>query len=134
MTGIIKWNLNAQVVEGPKILASDTIEIEAYDKIEVTIEAGGSKKEVQIQPGEAGQVQFLLIRSNIYDTALTYQINALGTDDVPTDTVQLDALQLFIGNGAIKLFNASPLEKLFFSNDLDVPALIEILVGRKATT
>ena len=37
MTEQIKWNINAQAVGGPKILASDTIEIEAYYNILTTI-------------------------------------------------------------------------------------------------
>ncbi len=60
MTEKINWTLNVQVVGGPKILSSDTIEVDAYDKIDVTIEP--SEKEVQIQPGDLGQMQFLLKR------------------------------------------------------------------------
>ncbi|MCK5432363.1 MAG: hypothetical protein KAJ03_06435 [Gammaproteobacteria bacterium] len=134
MTEQINWNLNAQVVGGPKILASDKIEIEAYDKIEVTIEAGASDKEVQIQPGGAGQVQFLLIKSEHYGDALTYKVNDT------TDVIKLDALQMLMGNGAIELLDVLPPEKLLFSNALvsstgeNIPASVEILVGRKATT
>ena len=34
MTEKINWTLNVQVVGGPKILASDTIDVDAYDKIQ----------------------------------------------------------------------------------------------------
>ena len=131
MTEQIKWNINAQAVGGPKILASDTIEIEAYDKIDVTVEAESVDKEVQILPGEAGQVQFLLIKSDHYGDALTYKVND------SADVIQLDALHMLMGNGAIGLLNG-PLEKLVFSNDLvlsseKIPASVEILIGRKVT-
>ncbi len=57
MTEKINWTLNVLVVGGPKILASDTIDVDAYNKIDVTIEPDASEKEVQIQPGDLGQVQ-----------------------------------------------------------------------------
>ena len=52
MTESINWSLNAQIVGGPKVMASDTKEIETYDKIDITIEAETSDKEVDIQPAE----------------------------------------------------------------------------------
>lgn len=131
MTEKINWTLNVQVVGGPKILASDTIDVDAYDKIDVTIEPDASEKEVQIQPGDLGQVQFLLIKSDQYGDGLTYKVNAAN------DEIKLDALQVLIGDGAVGLFKGSP-EKLLFTNNLvsdgdKIPASIQILVGRKAT-
>lgn len=107
-------------------MASDTKEIEAYDKIEVSIEAETADKEVEIQPGGAGRIQFLLIKSDTYSEDLTYKVNEL------TKIIKLDALQVFIGNGAVELLTEPP-EKLVFTNDLTNPVSIEILVGRMAT-
>lgn len=126
MTESINWSLNVQVIGGPKVMASDTKEIEAYDKIEVSIEAETADKEVEIQPGGAGRVQFLLIKSDTYSEDLTYKVNEL------TKIIKLDALQVFIGNGAVELLTEPP-EKLVFTNDLTNPVSIEILVGRMAT-
>ena len=126
MTESINWSLNAQVIGGPKVMASDTKEIEAYDKIEVTIEAETTDKQVEIQPGGAGRVQFLLIKSDTYSEDLTYKVNDL------TKIIKLDALQVFIGNGAVELLTEPP-EKLVFTNDLTTPVSIEVLVGRMAT-
>lgn len=126
MTESINWSLNAQVSGGPKVMASDTKEIEAYDKIKVTIEAETTDKDVEIQPGGAGSVQFLLIKSDTYSEYLTYKVNEL------TTIIKLDALQVFIGNGAVELLTEPP-EKLVFTNDLTTPVSIEILVGRMAT-
>ena len=58
MTESINWSLNAQVSGGPKVMASDTKEIEAYDKIEVTIEADNTDKQVEIQPGGLAKFNF----------------------------------------------------------------------------
>lgn len=126
MTERINWNLNAQIIGGPKIIASDSKEIEAYDKIDITVGAEATDIEVDIQPGGAGKVQFLLIKSEIYSKDLTYKVNSL------TDSIKLDALQVFIGTGAVELLNEPP-EKLVFSNGLTDPVSIEILVGRMAT-
>ena len=132
MTERINWTINVQVVGGPKILASDTINVDAYEKIEVTIEPDASEKEMQIQLGESGQVQFLLIKSDQYGDDLTYKVN-----DPTKDAIKLDALQLLIGDGAAGLLEEAP-EKLLFTNKLvssgdKIPASVQILVGRKAT-
>jgi hypothetical protein len=130
MTESINWSLNIQVIGGPKVMASDTKEIEAYDKIEVTIEADTTDKEVEIQPGGANKVQFLLIKSDTYSSdveKLTYKVNEL------TTIIELDALQVFIGNGAVELLTEPP-EKLVFTNKFLTPVSIEILVGRMATS
>lgn len=130
MTESINWSLNVQVIGGPKVMASDTKEIEAYDKIEVTIEADTTDKEVEIQPGGADKVQFLLIKSDTYSSdveKLTYKVNEL------TTIIELDALQVFIGNGAVELLTEPP-EKLVFTNKFLTPVSIEILVGRMATS
>ncbi len=124
MTESINWSLNVQVIGGPKIMASDSKEIEAYDKIEVTVEEN-TTKQVEIQPGGDDRVQFLLIKSDTYSENLTYKVNEL------TTIIELDALQVFIGNGAVGLLTESP-NKLVFTNDLATPVSIEILVGRMA--
>jgi hypothetical protein len=134
MTESINWSLNVQVIGGPKVMASDTIDkIEAYDKIKVYIDEGtetSTVKEVEIQPGKDGRVKFLLIKSDNYSISesekLTYTVNDLETD------IELDALQVFIGNGAVMLLTEEP-EKLVFTNKLNTPVSIEILVGRMAT-
>jgi hypothetical protein len=71
MSEKIFWTLNVQVGGGPKISESKTMEVDAYDKVEVTIEDGAADKEVQVQPGGTG-VQFLMIRSDQFGSDLTY--------------------------------------------------------------
>ncbi|MFQ5856215.1 MAG: hypothetical protein ACE5LU_11285 [Anaerolineae bacterium] len=124
----INWTLNVQVVGGPKMSASKTMTVDAYDKIEVVISDGATDEEVQVQPGGSGQVQFLLISSDQYGGDLTYKVN-VGT----ADPIKLDAQQLLMGDGAVGLLGAAP-EKLLFSNGLGNDASIQILVGRIATT
>lgn len=124
MSQKIVWKLDISVVDGPKVSASAEMTVEAYDKLSVDVEAESSKT-LEVQPGGAGQVQLLLIKSNHYKK-LWYQINSGG------NKIKLDSLQLFIGSGAADALGA-PLTDLKFENESEEDAVIEILVGRNAT-
>lgn len=128
----IFWTLNAEAIGGPKISASRTDTVDAYDKIAVDVaaETGGTPgtAAVEVQPGLAGQVRFLLIQSSVYDTDLTYRVN-----DPAGTPIALDALQVLIGTGAVELLGAPP-QTLHFSNATDQAASINILVGRATTS
>jgi len=123
----INWTLNVQVVRGPKMSASQTVTVDAYDKIHVTVDAQETDKVVEDQPGSAGREQLLLISSHQFGDDLTYKVNNAG------DAIKLDAQHLLIGDGAVGLFGVSPPETLSFTNNLTQDVNIEILVGRNAT-
>jgi hypothetical protein len=125
MSEKINLILNVQVVGGPKYSASSTVPVDAYDKIRVAVAAGGTDEVVEIQPGNAGRVQFLLISSNKFDKQLTYKVNNAG------NAIALDAVQLLVGVGAVGLLPAAP-KSLAFTNALAEDVDIEVLVGRKA--
>jgi hypothetical protein len=131
MSEKINWTLNVQVGGGPKITESKTILVEGYDKIEVDVRDGAAAEDIQIQPGDSGQVQFLLIRSDEYGEDLTYSVNAAEPD--PTQRIKLDALQVLMGDGAVGLLGASP-QTFFLYNALGKDVSLQILVGRKVTT
>jgi hypothetical protein len=131
MSEKVKWTLNVNVLNGPTISESDTLTIDAYDKIEVVVAAGAASEDIQIQPGDAGQVQFLLISSDQYSEDLSYSVNAAEAD--PGNRIKLDTLQLLIGDGAVGLLSQPP-NTFFFYNQTDKDASIQILVGRNATT
>lgn len=127
----INWSCNIQVINGPKLSGSDTIEVDAYDNIEVTVPKKGNdvgKATVEVQPGAQTKVMFLLIQAGTYQGApLTYKV-----DGSNKPAVKLDAQQLMIGSGAVSLLDGSP-TKLNFENSgaADIP--VRILIGRKAT-
>lgn len=129
----INFAISTQVREGPSISVAQTLILDAYDLIEVEIPSGEigtpGQVTVQVQPGGAGQVQFLLIRASQYSAQLTYTISGGSTD------VKLDAPHILCGEGAIGLLGAAP-QVLEFSNTLgsDKPIRISILVARKATS
>jgi hypothetical protein len=125
----INLALNVQVVGGPKVLISKSKSVEAYDKIEVVIEPGGIEKSVDIQPGDATDVSFLLIQSNVYSSNLEYVVSD-DSGDSPTAIV-LDEPHLYLGTGAVSTLGKSP-QILKFTNNSGEQAAIEILVGRDA--
>jgi hypothetical protein len=75
------------------------------------------------------KVQFILILSNRYGQALTYQVNGAGPQ------IPLDTLQSFIGNGSVSLLGTG-IETLEFTNGFpaveEISVAIKILVGRNA--
>lgn len=99
-----------------------------YDVIDVVIADEASDEDVEVQPGGAGQVQFMLIVSDAYGADLTYKVNV-----DTADPIKLDAQQLLVGDGAIGLLGEPP-EKLLFSNELGQDASVKIIIGRKALT
>lgn len=131
---IINWALNVQVVNGPSLVISKSKTVEAYDKIEVTIEPGSSKQTVEIQPGSATRLNFLLIKSSVYDPKLSYLVSDGATDSAVNIT--LDEPHFYSGVGAVSILGLAP-KILKFTNTLAVDpinkAAIEILVGRDAT-
>jgi hypothetical protein len=142
----IAFSLNVQVDGGPQILVSEKKSVEAYDKIEVTIDPGADGLVVEIQPGAGNQVSFLLIKSNLYSendpdpnktqNRLTYVVSN-GSQDSP-NKIELDKPHLFLGKGAVSVFGLAPKILKFNSTYKESPsnpnkATIEILVGRDAT-
>ncbi|PSN15077.1 hypothetical protein C7293_08750 [filamentous cyanobacterium CCT1] len=140
----LNLTLNAQVVGGPQVGASRTKQIEAYDKIDVVINPGDTNVEVDIQPGVATQVEFLLIKSSLYsqagaDQKLTYFVVDGGTDfPAAGDGIELNDPHIYIG-GALAVFGLAPRTLRFTSTyaaDATNPAInravVEILVGRRA--
>jgi hypothetical protein len=127
MSEKINWTFNVQVVGGPKISTAQSVTVDAYDKIQVTIAVGAADEVVDVQPGSAGRVQFLLISSDQFGDDLTYKVNNTG------NPIILDVQQLLIGDGAVGLLGTSPPKTLGFTNNLTQDANIEILVGRNVT-
>jgi hypothetical protein len=127
MAVTINWTLNAQVLGGPRFPGSGSMNVEAYDVIDITLAAGAAGTQIEVQPGGAGQVTFLMITADPYASAdLSYTINGGATD------IALDSPQLFIGSGVAALFGGAP-QTLELTNGTSDDTAIRILVGRDAT-
>jgi hypothetical protein len=127
----INWSCNVQVINGPKLSGADTVEVDAYDNIEVNVPKkvgpDNGKAAVEVQPGAQTKVMFLLIQAGSYQGGpVSYKVEG------STKSVKLDAQQLMIGAGAVGMLDGAP-TKLNFENAgaADVP--VRILIGRKAT-
>jgi hypothetical protein len=127
MPETINWTLNLQVPLGPRVAQSGALTVEAYDKVNLTLEAGATDVDVDVQPAStAGQVTFVAITASVYDELLTY------SPDGGTTTHALEAPVALLGAGAVALLNAAP-EQLRLANGTADPVTVEILVGRDAT-
>jgi hypothetical protein len=126
----ITWNATVQIAGGPKASHSSTLEVEAYDVIAVEVADGADGVEVQVQPGGAGQVRFLMVSADPYSEDLSYSANAAEADPAQRNT--LDALHLLVGAGAVSLLGDAP-ESLFFYNGSGAASAVRITVGRNVT-
>lgn len=125
----ISWELNVKVENGPVIAESDTLAAEAYEEIEVIAKKKVTDKKVDVQPGQAGQIKFMLITASKYQgDKLSYKLGTAAGAKV----IVLDAPQFFIGAGMISLLEPEPKE-IYVTNKLDEDVKFGILVGRDAT-
>jgi hypothetical protein len=129
----ISWKLSLEIQSGPNIVVANAMQVDAYDRIEVKIPdstAAPVATNVDVQPGAAGKVKLLLIRSTKYDNNLKYKVHDSTTPDrVLNDTVFL------VGAGGLDLLEdpAAPLDKLLVTNTTGQDVVLEIIVCRTAT-
>ena len=121
MPTTITYNFTANVSGGPSLTLSDSVDVEAYDEIVVTIPPG-SPTNVSVQPGSGGHL--LIITASDY-AALTYTV-----DDVATVRT-LDGPHILVGTGAVALLGDSQNE-IAFTNGGSEDITVSILVGRDA--
>lgn len=126
----LSWSLTVQISGGPAvILTRPATEIEATDRIEVSIQPGDTDKLVDLQPGGSSAVHLLLIKSSSYGAHLSVTVGDGTTDAAP---LTLDSPQIFSGGG-VALFGVAPRQMKFTNTSSDKPASVEILVARDAT-
>lgn len=127
MPETMDWSINLQVSGGPKVARAGRMTVEAYDKLNVTLDAGATDVDVDLQPASTpGQVTLIALTASVYDPALTYSA------DGGTTALGLEAPVTLIGAGAVSLLSSTP-KQLRFANGTADPCTVEILVGRDAT-
>ncbi|MDD3872961.1 MAG: hypothetical protein PHE01_01815 [Methanosarcina sp.] len=121
-----------KIPNGPSMTLNRTLELDAYDKIDILVPTGqaGENKLIELQQSEETKIKFLLIKSDFYGKELSYKVNKEST------TFVLDEPLVLTGKGAISLFGAVP-KKLYFTNSTSgneaKDIRIEVLVGRNMT-
>jgi len=126
----ISWKLNLEIQSGPNIIVTNVVQADAYDRIEVKVPDSTAATTVDVQPGAAGKVKLLLIRSTKYGDNLKYKVH----DNTTPERVLNDAVFL-VGAGSLDLLEdtAAPLDKLLVTNTTGQDVVLEIIVGRSAT-
>src|SRR5215470_14345294 len=97
----MSWKLNVEIQSGPNIIVTNTVQADAYDRIEVKIPdstAAPTATSVDVQPGVTGKMELLLIRSTRYGNNLKYKVH----DNTTPERVLNDAVFL-VGAGSLKL-------------------------------
>jgi hypothetical protein len=130
----ILWKLNVEIQSGPNIIVTNTVQADAYDRIEVRVPNSTAvpptATTVDVQPGAAGKVKLLLLRSSRYGNNLKYKVH----DNTTPERVLNDAVFL-VGAGSLDLLEdpTAPLDKLLVTNTTGQDVVLEIIVGRTAT-
>lgn len=120
----ITTNFTANVAGGPSIARGFKLTVDAVDLVDVSVADGAADEEIELQPGGAGQVQFLLLVADSYDPALTYKVNKAANP-----SHDLDRELLLVGDGALGLL-VDPPKSLLFSNGTGKAITVRALVGR----
>ena len=134
MTTNISWKLTFDIQSGPSIIIANAMQVDAYDRIEVKIPNSTAPTPaattVDVQPGDAGKVKLLLIRSTRYGDDLKYKVH----NNTTRERVLNDAVFL-VGAGSLDLLEdpTAPLDKLLVTNKTGQDVVLEIIVGRTAT-
>ena len=129
----LSWKLSLGVQSGPSSEVVNAVDVDAYDHIAVGVpdtSAAPAATTVDLQPGAAGKVQLLFIRSDKYGDNLKFKVH----DNSATEHALNDTLFL-PGAGALSLVEtlAAPLDKLLVTNTTGQDVVLEIIIGRKAT-
>lgn len=128
----ISWKLNVQVQSGPDLVIANAVQADAFDRIEARIPdttSSPAPTTVDVQPGAAGKVKLLLIRSTGYGDKLKYRVH-----DTTTPERTLNDAVFLAGAGSLDLLAdaTTALDKLLVTNTTGHDVVLEIIVGRSA--
>jgi len=125
----INFTLSIQVTGGPAIAIAGLLEVDAYEKMEVTVPAkaaaAGTAK-VTVSPAQLADTKMLVIQATSKDGSLKFKTSEGGAVDRPiTGPVTL------LSGTACDLLGTQP-DNLTFTNEAGAPATVTIFVARKA--
>jgi len=131
----ISWSVDAAVEDGPRLKASQTVEVGAYDKVKGVVvkkdqgtnQPGSTTLEVQ-PSAQTDAIRFFSITSDRYGKDLVFTVMNGGVADAA-----LEGPLVVVGEGIGALLQKAP-KKLKFTNGMDHDATIEVMVGRDAVT
>lgn len=125
MAESVTWMYSARALRGPSLGSSGTLEVDAYQKINLSLPAGGPAQQVLVGPGTWADVSALVISASALD----------GGVEVTPDggaAFALDGPLVLIGAGAVSLLGAGNATVDLQNNGPD-DVEVDILVARDAT-
>ena len=125
MPHAINVRLSVTVDQGPQIATSRTLELDAYDTLDVTIPADGNAHDVEVQPDDGAQIRLLALTASSYDPPLTWEADESGTQR------QLDEPVVLAGASLASLLGSAA-NAIAFTNSGGTDQTVQILVGRQA--
>ncbi len=114
------------IPNGPQFAFNRTLDVDAYEEIDVAVASGAVDKEVDL-PVSNKPVQLIAIMSDWYGDDLTYKINTGAT------IYKLNQPLLLFGEDAVTLFSNAPAKLLFTLAATAKDSKIQILIGSHAT-
>ncbi|SHN53092.1 hypothetical protein SAMN05660350_00459 [Geodermatophilus obscurus] len=126
MSNEITVRASIAVAGGPTRSIHEALTLQAYDVVQVPVDAGATRN-VEVQPDDGAQLRLLLITASAYARELTYRVGP--ADDAPE--LRLDQPLLLLGESATALLGAAP-TSMSFTNGTDEDVLVHIVVGRDA--
>jgi hypothetical protein len=122
----IKYSVDIQVAGGPRLNFNDTLDVEAYGRIDVVVPGADPAAEtvVDVQPGaDPGAVKLLVVLAKPASNDITF---ANGSADVGLKSPVL------LTGGAVGILAEAP-QQLTFKNGTGADATVMIFVARDAT-
>lgn len=125
MTEKLTYIADLKIENGPQLMKTAVMNVEAYDIVTAKIEKNSGPTSLNVQPSGSGKVVALFITSDNY-TSMSYTV------DLAADQIQLDGPQLFLGAGQVALLGGGTCNTLIVTNGGSEDANLRILVGRAA--
>lgn len=129
MPETISYVTSVVVAAGPKFAFSETVEVEAYNRITLVVKSKATKK-VFLGTTDS-EIRFLGIKSTKYMTlptaALTFAIDAVAKE------YNIDMPVVLAGQASIALLGATTPTSLTFNNQLPEDVTLEVLIARDPT-
>lgn len=127
----VTTTLSVSIAGGQTVsAASDVIEADAIDSIDIELSADDTPVTVEIQPGASSQLHALLLSSTFYSSDLTYVFND-GSSDAD-ETLTLDGPQMFSA-GNLTAISVDPTNIKLTMASTGEAATVSIFVARNAT-
>src|SRR5687768_12282751 len=80
MSEKIKMSYTVAVAGGPSIAENRSADIEAIDWLKIKVPKGAQDLELNVQPGETGEVELFVVSAASYTPGVTYSLNTAEAD------------------------------------------------------